>query len=120
MPVRTKGFREAARKMRQRKELFTAQNPTMYRDYSLTMRKAINENADESYTNSPAKDKALASADKWNHSATLHLMRVMTLFYANYRQYGCGGLPISKLVVVTEANRQTMKDRTSKAFHDTR
>lgn len=117
----TQGFTEAAKRMETRAKVLRAQQGTLYRpDVSGIMQSAIDKNADKSYTNSPAKKIAEKSADSWQHSLERHLLRIMSTAYANYRQYGCGGLPITILVAVSEAERQQMRQRFADVLHNVR
>ena len=74
------------------------------------MQEAIRRNADPCYASSPALTMAIESAEHWKHSEGRHLLDIYSTDYANYRQYGCGGLPITILVDVTAAEMDTMTE----------
>jgi hypothetical protein len=105
------GMKEARKRMQFRSRAIRGLEPVIYYRLSLNMQKAIDENADISYTQSPAKDMALKSALKWVRKGALHSLRIMSTLYANYRQYGCGGIPIKKLVILLPHNIDEMKQR---------
>jgi hypothetical protein len=77
---------------------------------------AISNNADPVYDKSPAKVAALKSADNWSVSGSLHMLKILSLAYANYKQYGCAGLEIKKLVVVNPSNVAEGRQAFEEAF----
>ena len=81
------------------------------------MATAICQNAASVYAKSPARDAAIDSAQTWTHGGTLHVNQITSTDYANYKQYGCGGLKITTLVTVDESDKDNMRDHISKAFH---
>lgn len=81
----------------------------LYPHLTRDMRFAINTNADASYQGSPAKEIALQSAQNWVHKPQHHQLDIFSTDYANYRQYGCGGLKIAILVDTTETDLQRME-----------
>lgn len=78
--------------------------PTLTRD----VQEAINRNADPSYAGSEALSIALESAQSWQHQSGRHLLDIESTLLANYRQYGCGGMPITILVDLVETDMETM------------
>jgi nicotinic acid phosphoribosyltransferase len=77
-----------------------------YPKQSRLIKKAIEQNADSSYTNSPAKDMALKSAETWRHEGKRHINDIESAEYANFRQY-C--LPKTAILVeISDANSQEM------------
>jgi hypothetical protein len=113
-----KGLEKARRDMRHRAAAFRGQRGTLYPQLSTVMKAAIRDNADKSYRKSPAKDIAIKSADNWKHADPLHLLGIISTCYANFRQYGCGGLPIHKLVVVSDKEIKEMEQIFSKTFRN--
>jgi len=116
MPVKITGTKEAIRHMQARSKAFKGETPSMYNGLSVEMRRAINQNSDSSYKKSPAKTLALESTKVWNHQKIWHRLKIMSTDYANYRQYGCGGIDIRILVQVLQENKDAMKLRVFKAF----
>jgi uncharacterized protein YeeX (DUF496 family) len=104
-------------RMNKRIELLRGLNGTLYMNLSNDMEEAIVQNADPSYHGSEAMDTAIRSAHVWNSSGRRVLSNIFAPMFANYRQYGCGGMPIAKLVEVRENNEQDMIDHISDAFH---
>jgi hypothetical protein len=76
----------------------------VYQRLTQDVQAAINRNADASYDSSPAKQEALESCHRWQHQDGLHKLDVMAPLFANYRQYGCGGIPKAILCDMTQAD----------------
>jgi len=112
----TKGFKEAAANMKKRARNLRGQAGTLYPDLSTIMQSAIENNSDDSYTGSPALTMAIKSAKKWIHQPLWHLLKIISTLYANYRQYGCGGIAIVILVKVLPGDRKKMEAAFQKAF----
>lgn len=106
--IKTKGFKEAQKFLKDSAAILAGTRGQFYPKQSKIIKKAIEQNADPSYQNSPAKEMAIKSADTWEHSGKTHRNRIMSTLYANYRQYGCGGLKITLLVDITESNQKEM------------
>lgn len=104
-------FEAAAKRMDLRAKLLQGRIGRVYSpEITQDMQEAIRGNADSSYGGSPAVLMAIASANRWIHQDPYHFLNIMSTAYANYRQYGCGGLPITPLVVVTEKDRAEMRN----------
>ncbi len=106
--IKIKGFKEAQKFLKNSAAVLAGARGQFYPKQSKIIKKAIEQNADSSYQNSPAKEMALKSADSWEHTGKIHRNRIMSTDYANYRQYGCGGIKIAVLVEINEANQQEM------------
>ena len=76
----------------------------VYQRLTQDVQAAIERNADPSYSGSPAKQDAIDSCYQWQHQDGFHKLDVMAPLFANYRQYGCGGIPIAILVDMTQAD----------------
>lgn len=115
----TKGFTEAAKRMELRADILRGKKGLLYNpQISGDMQDAINNNADPSYRGSPAKDIALKSAQTWQHMSNRHILRIVSLLFANYRQYGCGGVTIAALVKVLENDKKKMRRHFAQVLHN--
>ena len=112
--MKVTGFKEAQRFLKNSAAVLEGTRGRFYPNQSKLIKKAIEQNADSSYQNSPAKEMVLKSAETWEHSGKLHTNNIMSTDYANYRQYGCGGIDIALLVDITEANQQEMLEQAVK------
>ena len=79
----------------------------VYQRLTQDVRDAIERHADSSYDGSEAKQIALESCQNWHHYDGLHRLDVQSLLFANYRQYGCGGLDIAILCDMHESDIDT-------------
>jgi len=133
MPVKTKGFREAARKMRQRKELFTAQRPTAYNAAAKTLNGSIGKNFDSGgrpkwpkrtrqypwpilVKTGTMKQAALSTSLQWQHQGAVHVIRVKGPHYGIYHQYGSKKLPVRKYALLQQPEIQAMHQVFRDAF----
>lgn len=117
--IQIKGLDEAINRMKQRSKLFQGRGGRLYKPaISNEVAQAIKANADGSYEGSPAKSIAIKSVTNWTHESPNHVLPIMSTDYANYRQYGCGGIPIVKLVIITEADRDRIRKHFSQAFQE--
>ena len=107
--IKVTGYKEARKAIRHSADVLTGVKGRFYDRQDRIIKKAILTNADKSYMNSPAKDIALESVNQpWKHQGKWHIKNIMSTNYANYRQYGCGGLKIVELVRFTPADIQEM------------
>jgi hypothetical protein len=116
--VKIIGIEKSIQNMQTRVNNFRGNPAALYNGISQDMLAAIDSNADQSYTDkSPAKRAAKNSVNNWTHSEEKHTLNIDSKMYANYRQYGCGGLTIAKLVEVLQTDIDKMKTRFEGAFH---
>lgn len=106
--IQLKGYKEAREYFRKSADILAGTRGQFYQCQSAIIKTAINDNSDASYTNSPAKKMALQSAGTWTHVGRAHQNNIFSTAYANYRQYGCGGIKITILVQFTAADSQRM------------
>lgn len=106
--IHLKGYKETREYFQKSADILAGTRGQFYQRQSAIIKTAINENYDKSYANSPAKEIALQSADTWTHAGRNHQNNIYSTDYANYRQYGCGGIKIAILVKFTEADSQRM------------
>ena len=106
--IKVTGIKEAQKFLKNSAAILAGTRGQFYPKQSKIIKKAIEQNADSSYQNSPAKEIALQSADTWEHTGRKHINQIMSTDYANYRQYGCGGIKIALLIEITDANSQEM------------
>jgi hypothetical protein len=91
-------------------EVCDAKRGRLYSQLTADVQNAIVMNADPVYSQSPAKALALRSCSRWQHNPGNHVLNIESLDYANYKQYGCGGLAITTLVEITPAQQDIMAD----------
>lgn len=114
--MRIRGIRQAIRHMETRERTFKTGVPYIHSEVSAMMANAIRTNADPSYNKSHVKAATAKTAKNWNVGGSVHMLKILSAAYANYRQYGCGGLEIKKLVVVTQADIERGRQAFEKAF----
>jgi len=113
------GIDSAIKRMRNRRSVLRGTRGKLYKpDLTEDVQEAIRQNHDASYTGSDALNPALQSAYNWIHSTTMHRLFILSYMWANYRQYGCGGIAIAKLVTFTEYNIRQMRDRLARVLHE--
>jgi hypothetical protein len=106
--IRTKGFQEARRFLKRSATILAGTQGRFYPQQTRIIKQAILANADSCYTNSPAKEIALKSCETWRHEGRKHINDIESTDYANYKQYGCGGLEIKVLVDIDERFQNDM------------
>jgi hypothetical protein len=116
--MRIKGIKRAIRNSEKRSENFRDDSGTIASGLTSMMRGAIRDNADPVYSKSPVKVAAIKSADNWQVSGSHHLLKILSMAYANYKQYGCAGLEIKILVSVNQTNIEEGRRLFSEAFHN--
>ena len=114
--VKTTGVDQARKFLKFQIQTLEGQRGQFYPHQSARIKAAIEGNADQSYNQSPAKETAKQSADKWIHERhKRHRCKIMAPLFANYRQYGCGGIKIAELVRFTATD---IKDMLQQARED--
>ena len=106
--IKTKGFKEASQVLKHKAAILSGLRGNFYEHQSKIIQEEIENNCDASYINSPAKDMAVQSAAEWMHLTRLHKNKIYSHRFANYRQYGCGGLPIALLVYISENGKRKL------------
>lgn len=107
--LKVTGVKQAQKMFSRKADILEGRQGHFYSNQSRMIKVAIVSNMDSSYQNSPAKLEALESANPpWSHQLGLHQKEIIAPLYANYRQYGCGGLEIHELVRFTTADIQEM------------
>jgi hypothetical protein len=107
--LKVTGVKQAQEMLRRKADILEGKQGRFYQNQLTIIKKAIVVNADPSYQNSPAKLEALESVNQpWSHQGSIHQKDIMAPLFANYRQYGCGGLEIHELVRFTPADMQEM------------
>jgi len=108
------GFRDAQKTLKKNAEILEGTRGQFYSHQTKILKKVIDRSADPSYEKSPAKAMALKSTETWVHSGRQHTCNIMSTRYANYRQYGCGGIRIVKLVNITKSDQLEMVEQAKK------
>lgn len=133
MRIKTKGFREAARRMKQRKGLFTAQNPEAYNAVANTLNGSIRKNFDAGgrpkwpkrihqypwpilVKTGTMKQAALTTSQQWQHHGDTHTIQVKGPKYGIYHQYGSRKLPVRKYALLQQPEIQAMHQVFRDAF----
>lgn len=107
--LKVTGDKQAQKMLSRKADILEGRQGHFYSNQSRMIKIIIVSNADPSYQNSPAKTECLESANPpWSHELGIHQKDIMAPLFANYRQYGCGGLEIHELVRFTAANIQEM------------
>lgn len=109
LEIKVTGYEEAQKVIKHSADVLMGKTGRLYERQDQLIKKAIITNADKSYDNSPAKEVALESVNQpWEHTGTRHTKNIMAPRFANYRQYGCGGLKIAELMRFTPTDIQAM------------
>ena len=112
-------FQEAAKRMQLRVDILKAKTGRLYQpELSDTMRNAIRNNKDSFYEGSQAVDVAVNSTTNWHHQGDIHRLPIRSFLWANYRQYGCGGIPIAELVKVLERDKEEQRKLLGQVLHN--